>query len=125
MTKRICAVAAGAALLISFLPAIVPVQAQETGLASIHSWVAVGRKTCMATHTHDGAGTGKTKKDAEKAAIRSWESFTIWEYGPPWGRFSESVSKIINCDKNTSSEFACQVNSRPCKTAKTTRARKR
>ena len=123
--KRICAVAAGAALLISFLPAVVPVRAQETGLASIHSWVAVGRKTCMASHTHDGSGTGKTKKDAEKAAIQSWESFTIWEYGPPWGRFSESVSKTVNCDKNTSSEFTCQVNSRPCKTAKTTRARKR
>lgn len=123
--KRTCAVAAGAALLISFLPAVVPVRAQETGLASIHDWVTVGRKTCMASHTHDGAGNGKTRKDAERAAIQSWESFTIWEYGPPWGRYSESVSKTINCNKTTTSEFSCQVNSRPCKTSKTSRARKR
>lgn len=125
MMKRTCAVAAGAALLISFLSTAMPVRAQETGLASIHEWVVVGRKTCMASHTHDGSGTGKTKKDAEKAAILSWESFTIWEYGSPWGRFSESASKTINCNKNTSSEFACQVNSRPCKSNKAARARKR
>ena len=124
MTKRTWAIAAGAALLVS-LPVVVPVQAQETGLAAIHEWVRVGRKTCMASHTHDGAGTGKTKKAAEKAAIQSWESFTRWEYGPPWGRFSESISKTINCDKTTSSEFSCQVNSRPCKTGSVARARKR
>ena len=124
MTKRICAAAAGAALLISFLPAAVPVQAQETGLAAIHEWVRVGRKTCMASHTHDGAGTGKTKKDAERAAIQSWASFTIWEYGEPWGRWSLSESKSVNCNRTTASEFSCNVSSRPC-ISRTARGRKR
>ncbi len=124
--KRLCLVAAGAALLIGLglTPALV--QAQETGLASIHSWVQVGRgKTCMASHTHDGSGTGKSKQEAERAAIRSWESFTIWEYGPPWGRYSESVSKTVNCNRTTSSDFSCHVNSRPCKTSKAAKGRKK
>jgi hypothetical protein len=122
--KRTCLVAAGAAVLIGLAGTPALVQAQETGLASIHSWVAVGRKTCMETHTHDGNGTGKTKKDAEKAAIQSWESFTAWEYGSPWGRYSESVSKTVNCDKTTTSEFSCHVNSRPCKSSRSVGVRK-
>lgn len=125
MTKRTCAVAAGAALLISFLLAGAPVRAQETGLASIHEWTRVGRKTCMASHFHNGTGSGKTKKDAERAAIESWSSFTIWEYGPPWGRWSLSESRSVNCNRTTSSEFNCQVSSRPCisRTAKGRRKR--
>ena len=122
--KRMCLVAAGTAVLIGLAGTPALVQAQETGLASIHSWVAVGRKTCMATHTHDGTGTGKTKKDAEKAAIQNWESFTAWEYGSPWGRYSESVSKVVNCDKTTTSEFSCHVNSRPCKSSRSVGVRK-
>jgi hypothetical protein len=114
MLKRTCLVAAGATLLIGLGPAPAPVLAQQTGLAGIHAWVPVGRKTCMATHTHEGSGNGKTKKDAERAAIRAWESFTIWEYGPSWGRYSLSESKTINCDRSTGSEFSCQVSSRPC-----------
>jgi hypothetical protein len=114
MTKRICAVAAGAALLISFLPAVMPVQAQETGLAGIHEWVRKGPKTCLSSHFHSGNGSGKTKKNAEKAAIQSWTSFTIWEYGEPWGRWTLSESKSVNCDRAATSEFSCQVSSRPC-----------
>lgn len=129
--KRTCLVAAGAALLIGLglTPALV--HAQETGLASIHAWVPAGRaKTCLATHFHDGSGAGKTKKDAERAAIQSWESFTIWEYGPSWGRWNLSETKTINCDRKTTSEFSCQVSSRPCiskvarKTAKTAKSSK-
>lgn len=124
--KRRCLVAAGAAVLVGLAATPGVVQAQETGLASMHSWVQVGRnKTCMASHTHDGSGNGKTKKDAEKAAIRSWESFTIWEYGPQWGRYSESVSKTVNCDRTTGSEFSCHVNSRPCKSTRPVRGRKK
>ena len=128
--KRTCLVAAGAALLISLGLSPALVQAQETGLASIHAWVPAGRgKTCMATHFHDGNGNGKTKQDAERAAIRSWESFTIWEYGPPWGRWTLSETKTIKCDRTTS-EFSCQVSSRPCiskvarKTTKSAKAAK-
>lgn len=124
MMKRACAVAAaGVALLIGYGWA--PVLAQQTGVAGIHAWVPVGRnKTCLATHFHNGTGTGKTKKDAERAAIRNWESFTAWEYGDSWGRFSISETKTINCDRTTSSEFSCQVSSRPC-ISRTAKGRKR
>jgi hypothetical protein len=104
---------AGAALLAT-IGTLRPATAQETGLTAIHSWVSVGRKTCMETHTHDGAGTGKTKKEAERAAIRSWEAFTIWEYGPAWGRYSASESKQVTCDTAADKTFSCHVNSRPC-----------
>jgi hypothetical protein len=106
---------AGAALLAT-LGAAAPTIAQETGLAAIHTWVSVGRKTCMESHYHDGNGTGKTKKDAEKAAIRSWESFTIWEYGAPWGRYSASEGKRMTCDTAADKSFSCHVTSRPCVT---------
>ena len=125
MTKRTCAAAAGAALLISFLPAVAPVQAQETGLAGIHEWVRVGQKTCLASHFHNGDGAGKTKKDAERAAIQSWASFTIWEYGESWGRWNLSESKSVNCNRAASSEFSCQVSSRPCISRVAKRGRKR
>lgn len=68
----------------------------------------------MESHTHDGTGTGKTKKDAERAAILSWESFTIWEYGEHWGRYSASESKQSTCEKAADKSFSCHVNSRPC-----------
>lgn len=104
---------AGAALLMS-LGASLPVRAQETGIAAIHAWVKVGRKTCMATHTHDGSGSGKTKKEAERTAVQAWESFTAWEYGSPWARYANSESKKASCDRAMTGEFKCSVNSRPC-----------
>jgi hypothetical protein len=123
--KRICLVAAGAAVLFGLGQAPTPVQAQETGLAAIHSWVRVGRtKTCMADHFHDGTGTGKTKKEAERAAIRSWEAFTIWEYGPPWGRYALSETKSLNCNPSGGKEFSCQVSSRAC-ISRTARGRRK
>ena len=91
-------------------------QAQETGLAAIHAWVAVGRKTCMESHFHDGNGSGKTKKDAERAAIQSWEAFTVWEYGSPWGRYAASESKTSSCTEAADKTFSCQISSRPCVT---------
>lgn len=124
MSKRL--IVASAALLSVFgLP--LPVQAQETGLAAMHAWVPVGRKTCMATHFHDGSGTGKSKKDAEREAIKVWESFTIWEYGKPWGRYAFSESKKSTCSRDTQSVFTCQVTSRPCvmKAARVSGARKK
>jgi len=125
MMNRVSFAAAGAALLISC--GLVPdlAHAQQSGMAGIHEWVPVGRtKTCMASHFHNGTGTGKTKKDAERAAIRSWESFTAWEYGASWGRFALSESKTVNCDRTTGSEFNCQVSSRPC-ISRTAKGRKR
>lgn len=117
---------AGAAL-IATLGVPLAADAQETGLAAIHSWVSVGRKTCMESHFHDGNGSGKTKKDAERAAIQSWEAFTIWEYGSPWGRYAASESKTANCTEAADKTYSCQVSSRPCvtKVAREAKGRKR
>ena len=95
-------------------PVAAPAEAQETGVASIHSWVKVGRKNCMLDHFHDGSGTGSTKQQAERAAIGAWTEFTAWEYGSPWGRYSIAVSKSMNCSQSSGS-WSCQVQARPCR----------
>jgi hypothetical protein len=89
-------------------------QQGETGVAEIHSWVKVGRKTCMLDHFHDGSGTGRTRAQAEKAAITAWVEFTAWEYGSPWGRYSIAVSKSMNCSQ-ASGAWSCHVQARPCR----------
>jgi hypothetical protein len=88
-------------------------QAQD-GLAGLHQWVKVGRKTCMADHFHDGNGSGATRSQAQAAAIRSWADFTAWEYGDQWGRWGLSVSRTMNCSGGPGN-FSCSVSSRPCR----------
>jgi hypothetical protein len=90
------------------------VQAQETGMASIHSWVKVGRKTCLVDHFHNGDGTGTTRLEAERAAITAWTEFTAWEYGDPWGRYSNAVSRKMTCSRDGSS-WSCALEARPCR----------
>lgn len=89
-------------------------QGEETGVASIHSWVKAGRKTCMLDHYHDGSGNGPNRKAAEKAAITAWTEFTAWEYGTPWARFSNAASKSMNCSQS-SGGWNCALQARPCR----------
>ena len=89
-------------------------QAQETGLAGMHTWVRVGGKTCMLDHFHDGYGTGPTRAAAQRAAIRAWIDFTAWEYGGRWGSYGASVSKRMSCSGGAGS-FSCSTSSRPCR----------
>jgi hypothetical protein len=93
--------------------AVAPVQAEETGVAGIHSWVKVGRKTCLVDHFHSGSGSGKTRSLAERQAIQSWADFTAWEYGSTWGRYTLAASKKMTCEQGNS--WACFVEARPCK----------
>jgi hypothetical protein len=88
-------------------------QADETGIAGIHSWVKVGHKTCFEDHYHSGSGNGTTKAAAEKEAIQSWADFTAWEYGTTWGRYSLAVSKSMKCEKLDN--WSCYVEARPCR----------
>ena len=37
---------------------VLPAQADETGLASMHDWVRIGRKVCYTEHTHYASSTG-------------------------------------------------------------------
>lgn len=86
----------------------------ETGIAAIHSWVKIGRKTCMLDHFHDGSGTGRTRRQAQRAAIGSWRDFTAWEYGDPWGRYSIAASRKMTCSRQ-SPTWHCAVEARPCR----------
>jgi hypothetical protein len=86
----------------------------ETGLASMHSWVRVGRKTCMADHEHSSSGNGPTRAAAEKSAIVAWASFTDLEYGDAWANWTLSVAKRVTCD-NVAGQWKCDIESRPCR----------
>jgi hypothetical protein len=87
---------------------------RETGIAKVHTWAKVGRKTCMLDHFHDGSGKAPTPAQAQRAAIRSWADFTAWEYGNAWGRYSIAVSKEMTCSQR-SGGWSCTVKARPCR----------
>jgi hypothetical protein len=88
-------------------------QAEETGVAGIHTWVKVGRKTCLADHFHSGSGSGPTRQQAEKQAIQSWIDFTAWEYGSTWGRYALAASKKVNCERGDG--WSCHLEARACR----------
>jgi hypothetical protein len=89
------AVVAGA--LLSFAIPVAPVMAEESGMASMHTWKKVGKKTCMVDHQHSGSGSGINKKAAELQAIRSWSGFTDLEYGSSWANFNIAIEKSVRC----------------------------
>lgn len=94
-----------------------PVQAQKTGvtgLDKLHAQARVGGKTCMVDHEHGGEGTLPSKKGASEAAIRHWESFTVWEYGRPWGSYRMAAAKAMDCQAGGSG-WQCKATARPCR----------
>jgi hypothetical protein len=100
--------------LVGVLQAGAAAQAQETGVAGIHTWVKVGRKTCLLDHFHNGDGKGASKAQAERAAIQAWTEFTAWEYGDTWGRYSIAASKKVECSRD-GSNWSCALEARPCR----------
>ena len=107
--------AAALCLLLAAGRAVAHSSYEETGIAGIHAWVKVGRKTCMVDHFHDGSGTGPTRIMAERAAIRAWAEFTAWEYGSAWGRYAMAASKKATCSREGGSSWRCAVEARPCR----------
>ena len=93
---------------------LAPAMADQTGFASMHDQVRVGGKMCMTDHYHYGNGNGRNKAAAQKDAIASWSSFTDFEYGSDWARFSKAVGKRISCSQ-ASTGVECQVEARPCR----------
>jgi len=112
MGVRSCALVLGGVLGV-LIGAGVAAQAEETGVAGIHSWVKIGRKTCLADHFHSGNGSGPTRPQAEKAAVQSWADFTAWEYGSTWGKYTVATSKKMTCERGDS--WSCFVEARPCR----------
>lgn len=112
MSKRLFLAALGAALLTIYVPA--PGYADDSGLASIHAWRKVGKKTCFVDHYHDGNGTGPNRAKAEVSATKNWVEFTALEYGSDWSSFGNAVSKTMNCRQSTS-EWVCDLAAIPCR----------
>ena len=97
-----------------FAMSLTSASADQTGFASMHNQARVGGKMCMTDHYHYGSGDGATKAAAQRAAIGSWQSFTDFEYGSDWARFSKAVGKRVSCSRSGSG-YSCQVEGRPCR----------
>ena len=91
-----------------------PVRADETGIAAIHTWVKYGRKICFQDHYHDGSGTGATRSQAQRAAIKSWATFTSWEYGTVWGNYALAMRKGMACS-GSPGNWSCSTQAIPCR----------
>jgi hypothetical protein len=104
----------GACILLGCLFAGGQASADETGLASIHDLRVEGGRLCMSDHYHDGTGQAASKARAEAAAVRSWSSFTAFEYGGSWGSFRNAASKNMQCSHSGGS-WNCDANARPCR----------
>jgi hypothetical protein len=89
--------------------------ADDSGFAYMHDLRKEGGRTCFTDHFHYGSGTGATKAAAQKAAIGSWASFTDFEYGSDWARFSRAAGKGMTCSRTGSGGYDCQIEARPCK----------
>jgi|LNFM01.1.fsa_nt_gb hypothetical protein len=111
MSVRATLLAAAALCVIGIAPAV----AQGLDLSGIHAQRRESGKICMVDHFHDGSSSGqKTRKAAELAAIKVWQDFTAWEYGPKWGSFALAGSKGVKCD-NAADGWKCNVTARPCR----------
>ncbi len=105
-----------AVAIIIAIPVTAPqVEADDTGLASIHDLRRERGRLCQADHWHSGSGSGRTKRAAKRAAIGSWQSFTAMEYGSDWARFRRARSKAIRCSRTGRRSYDCTVEARPCR----------
>jgi hypothetical protein len=96
--------------------ALAPVSdASESGMASIHSWRKVGKKTCLVGHQHAGSGSSHSLKGAQAQAIQSWASFTDLEYGSSWSQFGNAIDKVVKCGPTGGGSFQCDLLATPCR----------
>ncbi len=118
MARRLFGFASGVVVALALVAGtaarISPAMADDTGFASAHDLRREGGRTCQVGHYHSGAGTGRTRKAAEADAIKSWSSFTAFEYGTDWARFSKAASKRISCSAS-SNGYDCSLEARACK----------
>jgi hypothetical protein len=114
MKNTLIACAAAIVVAGGTLVSIPAAQANESGMASIHQWRKVGKKTCLVAHQHAGSGSGQTLKVAQAQAIGSWASFTDLEYGSSWANFNNAVEKVMRCGP-TSGSFQCDLLATPCR----------
>ena len=100
-----------------------PASADDSGMASMHTWRSERGITCLADHAHTGFGVAATKRAARKKAIVAWESFTAWEYGTDWARYRSAGSKSVEYLKMANG-WRAGVDGRPCNRRKRTKRRR-
>lgn len=89
--------------------------ADETGLASMHAWRREGGRICMSDHWHFGSsGARRSRREAQWAAVRSWQEFTDLEYGSNWARYRRAAGRRMSCSRS-SAGWSCDVEARPCR----------
>lgn len=110
-SKAVMAFGVGVGLCVLPIPGAV---GDDTGIASMHDWQKVGRKTCLKEHFHSGHGEGRTKAKAKRAAIVDWENFTAFEYGSDWARYRLAASRGVQYQKGGEG-WTASVEGRPCK----------
>ncbi len=88
---------------------------------------AEAAKECKPGHWHYGGSNGafKSKKAAMRDAIRSWASFTNFEYGSAWAFFKLAANKGSKCEKEVGNRWRCSVEGRPCKRVRRGKRRRR
>ena len=112
MARILFGIFSGLGLALAFVSG--PALADDTGFASAHDLRREGGRLCQVGHYHSGGGAGRTRKAAELDAIKSWQSFTAFEYGSDWARFSKAASKSMRCSQS-SNGYDCNVEARACK----------
>ncbi len=109
MLKRLIAIGGVILTLTPF-----PVSADQTGLAAMHDMRRERGRLCFSDHYHYGSSAGqRTRKAAQRAAMRSWASFTAMEYGSDWARVSRARSKSMRCSRSGGG-WGCDFEARPC-----------
>jgi hypothetical protein len=97
--------------------------AEAGGLAELHEQKREGNRICMSEHFHHGSSAGEaTQKEAEAVAVQRWGGFVVFEYGAPWGDYAIAASKTMQCSASGTG-WGCEVDARPCKSAKERRKR--
>lgn len=116
MVNRSAILAASCIVSASF--ALVPISSQaqqQFDNAATHQQARYGGKICMVTHHHYGESPSwPSKRGAQRAAIRKWESFTEWEYGPKWGSYALARGKSMKCNES-GGRWICSTIAYPCR----------
>ncbi len=71
-------------------------------------------KLCKAYHFHTWSASGPTKRAAQRAALRGWRSYTVFEYGKAWGNFKLAGNRALRCSGARGS-WSCTATGRPCR----------
>lgn len=76
-------------------------------------------KICKLDHYHHGLGVSQPSlRQAKFSAVKAWQKFTVWEYGPAWGKFSFSMHGKFKCSQDMDRTFKCNVKAKPCRSSR-------